>query len=59
MVDSALLKRGLDLYGNRPDKEWGLTDCISIVVMKDNGMTEALTTAEHFKQAGFRALLIE
>ena len=40
-------------------KEWGLTDCISFIVMEDNGLTEALTTDEHFQQAGFRALLRE
>jgi hypothetical protein len=34
-----------------------LTDCISFVVMKDAGMTEALTGDHHFAQAGFRALL--
>ena len=41
------------------DKEWGITDCISFVVMQDLGLVEALTTDEHFKQAGFRSLLIE
>jgi len=59
VVDTGLFKRALELYENRPDKEWGLTDCISIIVIKDNRLTEALTTDEHFKQAGFRALLIE
>ncbi len=49
----------MELYRHRPDKEWGTTDCISFVVMQDYGLTEALTTDEHFKQAGFRALLIE
>jgi predicted nucleic acid-binding protein len=39
------------------DKEWGLTDCISFLVMQDRAMTDALTTAQHFQQAGFRALL--
>ena len=58
-VDTALFKRALDLYGNRPDKEWGLTDCISIVVMQDHGLMDALTTDEHFKQAGFRILLTD
>lgn len=56
-VDTTLFQSALDLYSNRPDKEWGLTDCISIVVMQDYGLTEALTTDEHFKQAGFRVLL--
>jgi predicted nucleic acid-binding protein len=49
--------RGLDLYKQRPDKGWSLTDCISFVVMAERGITEALTGDHHFEQAGFRALL--
>jgi len=54
-----LYARGMQLYRARPDKEWGLTDCVSFLVMQDRGLTEALTTDEHFQQAGFRALLRE
>jgi len=39
------------------DKEWGLTDCISFVVMKDRKLTDVLTTDHHFEQAGFKSLL--
>ncbi|NIA12335.1 MAG: PIN domain-containing protein [Nitrospiraceae bacterium] len=56
-VDHALLLRAIDLYQSRDDKEWGLTDCISFIVMQDHGLGEALTTDEHFQQAGFRTLL--
>jgi len=52
-----LFTRGLDLYHQRPDKQWSLTDCISFVVMRDRGMSEALTGDRHFEQAGFRPLL--
>jgi predicted nucleic acid-binding protein len=52
-----LLDRGLDLFSRRRDKEWSLTDCISFVVMREEGLTDALTTDHHFKQAGFRVLL--
>jgi uncharacterized protein len=52
-----LYRRSFNLYRNRPDKEWGITDCISFVVMQERGLTEALTTDEHFEQAGFKALL--
>ncbi|MBI4580803.1 MAG: type II toxin-antitoxin system VapC family toxin [Planctomycetes bacterium] len=52
-----LFDRAVDLYGNRPDKDWSLTDCISFVVMQDRGLTEALTGDHHFEQAGFVALL--
>lgn len=58
-VDSKLLKRAVDFYKNRQDKEWGLTDCISFIVMDDNDLTEAFTADDHFQQAGFRALLLE
>ena len=52
-----LLERGLELFRNRADKSWPLTDCISFVVMTDEGIGEALTGDEHFTQAGFKALL--
>ncbi|MDM8004628.1 MAG: PIN domain-containing protein [Phycisphaerae bacterium] len=52
-----IFDRGVDLYGNRPDKDWSLTDCISFVVMQERGITEALTGDHHFEQAGFTALL--
>lgn len=57
-ISEQLYKRAFQLYRERPDKEWGLTDCISFVVMKDRELTDALTTDEHFKQAGFHALLL-
>ena len=56
---SALLNRGLQLMGERDDKDWSLTDCISFVVMKEQGVKEALTEDRHFEQAGFVALLRE
>ena len=50
--------RGVSLYGNRADKSWSLTDCISFEVMTDRGITDALTGDHHFVQAGFRVLLV-
>jgi len=29
---------GVELYRNRSDKDWSLTDCISFVVMKERGI---------------------
>ena len=58
-VDRTLMQRAIDFYRDREDKEWGLTDCISFIVMEDHGLTDALTADEHFEQAGFRALLRE
>jgi predicted nucleic acid-binding protein len=41
----------------RQDKSWSLVDCSSFVVMQQRGIVEALTTDEHFEQAGFVRLL--
>lgn len=54
-----LYHQALALYRLRSDKEWGLTDCLSFVVMQQRNRAEALTTDDHFRQAGFRALLLE
>jgi uncharacterized protein len=54
-----LYRKGFEMFRRRPDKEWGLVDCTSFVVMQDRGLLESLTTDEHFEQAGFRALLLE
>ena len=58
-LSAELYTPALQMYRERPDKEWGLTDCVSFIVMEDRGMNEALTTDEHFQQAGFRVLLRE
>lgn len=52
-----LYERAIQMYRGRLDKEWGITDCVSFIVMQDRGLTSALTTDEHFQQAGFRAML--
>jgi hypothetical protein len=49
--------RGLTLYEARSDKNWSLTDCITFIIMKDEGIREALTGDRHFEQAGFEAIL--
>jgi uncharacterized protein len=56
-ISESLYLRGLQLYCQRDDKEWGITDCISFVIMQDHSLTDALTADLHFQQAGFRALL--
>ena len=53
-----LFAAGLNLYAQRLDKNWSLTDCISFVVMDRFNLTDALTGDHHFEQAGFKALLL-
>jgi predicted nucleic acid-binding protein len=52
-TDRALFKRAVDRYAARPDKQFSLTDCISMVLMEDLGITHVLTNDHHFVQAGF------
>jgi len=49
-------RSGLQLYGERLDKGYSLTDCISMQTMRREGLTEVLTNDRHFEQEGFRAL---
>jgi uncharacterized protein len=58
-ISEDLWHQGFQMFRERPDKEWGLTDCVSFIVMQERKMKDALTTDEHFVQAGFRALLRE
>ena len=56
-LSELLYKEALWLYRERSDKEWGLIDCISCLVMKKRGIYQALTTDEHFRQMGFQVLM--
>ncbi len=56
-ASTAVLNDGLAFFGRHADKEWSLTDCISFVVMRREGVHEALSSDHNFEQAGFRALL--
>lgn len=49
--------KGMKLYEERPDKGYSLTDCISMNVMRERGLTDVLTNDPHFRQEGYRPLL--
>jgi len=51
------LVRGIEFFEQRKDKEYSLTDCISMPVMRDWDITEVLTDERHFRQEGFLMLL--
>jgi uncharacterized protein len=55
-LTAAVFTEAFSLYQARADKSWGMTDCISFVAMSRHGIEEALTSDQHFNQAGFRAL---
>jgi uncharacterized protein len=49
----------LELYESRLDKGYSLTDCISMNVCRELGITEILTHDHHFEQDGFKILLVQ
>lgn len=57
-LTDSLIHEGLSIYQTRLDKEWGLTDCISFALMRQEGIEDALTSDVHFRQAGFQTLLL-
>ena len=56
---SVQFQSALSLYRSHTDKQWSLTDCASIQIMRERKIQEALACDVHFVQAGFRALLQE
>lgn len=63
-LDSRLFEVAYRLFRERLDrerldKEWSLTDCASFVIMQERHISQGLAADEHFKQAGFIALLLQ
>ena len=52
-------QKAINLYEQRPDKGYSLVDCISMVIMKEMGISEVLTNDKHFAQEGFTILFPE
>jgi uncharacterized protein len=46
----------LAFYASRLDKQYSLTDCVSMQAMRREGLTDVLTNDHHFTQEGFRIL---
>lgn len=57
-ISKVLFNAGWNLYTRRPNKEWGITDCISFTVMTEQQISVAFTSDHHFEQAGFTRLLL-
>ena len=56
-VDEALHRAAVKLLMERQDKGYSLCDSVSFVVMRQQGISEALSTDRHFEQEGFTRLL--
>ena len=55
-VTRARLLEGLALYKARPDKAYSLTDCVSMQVIRREGLTEVLSNDHQFTPEGFHIL---
>lgn len=58
-VMPVLRDKALALFAQHQDKDWSLCDCASFAVMRERGVTQALSADHHFDQAGFTALLLQ
>ena len=43
-------------YASRLDKQYSLTDCVSMQAMRREGLMDVLTNDHHFTQEGFHIL---
>jgi uncharacterized protein len=53
-ITPQLFEKGFNIYKTYQDKTWGLVDCISFVVMREEKIKEALSFDQHFSQADFQ-----
>ncbi len=56
-VDPLFHDQAMKLLQSQLDKTYSLCDAVSMVLMRQRGVLDALTTDYHFEQAGFRRLL--
>ena len=50
-------QEAFEYFQSRLDQRWGLTDCASFILMRERGITHALTADRDFAQAGFNILM--
>jgi len=55
-VDETLLRRSWEFLQRHADKTFSLADCVSFVVMRERGISKALSFDRHFLQTGFEKL---
>jgi uncharacterized protein len=55
-VSESIFDKALVMFRKAVDWQPSFTDCTSVALMKDLGITEAFTLDDHFRQAGFNKL---
>jgi predicted nucleic acid-binding protein len=57
-TDQRRFQHAKEFFLQYADHAYSFTDCVSFVVMRLQGLREALTKDKHFREAGFTALLL-
>jgi predicted nucleic acid-binding protein len=57
LLSAALVAAGEARFRRYGDKNWSVTDCISMEVMRQRRVREVATSDHGFEQAGFRVLM--
>ncbi len=52
-----LFDLAFEMYRNRPDKMYSLTDCMSMIICRQLEIDDVATSDLHFAQEGFELLL--
>ena len=50
-VDERIEAEALELFWQYKDKDWGVVDCASLVVMDEGGCNQAFAFDRHFMEA--------
>ena len=56
--DEVLLSAAKNFIRSQAEHGYSFVDCLSFCLMKEREITDALTTDEHFRKAGFSPLLL-
>lgn len=56
-VDERREEASWQLFRERLDKDWGMTDCVSFSLMTERELTDVFGLDHHFEQAGFHLLI--
>lgn len=58
LVDAGRFQAAKIFFRKHCDHDYSFTDCTSFIVMREFRIIDALTTDHHFREAGFRPLLV-
>ena len=59
VLDGTMFLTAVDLYRHRLDKRYSLADCLAMVICRDRGISDVLTTDRDFEAEGSTILLAD